>query len=110
MYLGFPKVAYRRGLTLAALGLEELFSQLCCCVSFWFWRGIGFGFTYLCIYVRGLAKIFWLYINGYISGYIEPFPYQSLQSRTIGAKRVSVPKKSGTLDWFTNRIETRVLI
>jgi hypothetical protein len=22
--------------------------QLCCCVIFWFWREIGFGFTYLC--------------------------------------------------------------
>ncbi len=26
----------------------ETFFQLCCCVSFWFWREIGFGFTYLC--------------------------------------------------------------
>jgi hypothetical protein len=26
----------------------EHFFQLCCCVSFWFWREIGFGFTYLC--------------------------------------------------------------
>ncbi len=34
--------------TLAARGLEELFFQLCCCVSFWFWQEIGFGFTYLC--------------------------------------------------------------
>ncbi len=33
--------------TLALHGLEELFFQLCCCVSFWFWREIGFGFTYL---------------------------------------------------------------
>jgi hypothetical protein len=30
----------------ASRGLEELFLQLCCCVSFWFWREIGFGFTY----------------------------------------------------------------
>jgi hypothetical protein len=37
-----------RDKTLAAHGLEELFFQLCCCVSFWFWREIGFGFTYLC--------------------------------------------------------------
>jgi hypothetical protein len=38
--------------TLAARGLEELFFQLCYCVSFWFWWEIGFGFTYyLCIYV-----------------------------------------------------------
>jgi hypothetical protein len=34
--------------TLAARGLEELFFQLWFCVSFWFWREIGFGFTYLC--------------------------------------------------------------
>jgi hypothetical protein len=33
--------------TLAARGLEELFFQLCCCVSFWFRQEIGFGFTYL---------------------------------------------------------------
>ncbi len=30
-------------LTLATCGLEELFFQLCCRVSFWFWREIGFG-------------------------------------------------------------------
>ncbi len=33
-------------LTLATRGLEEPFFQLCCCVSFLFWRKIGFGFTY----------------------------------------------------------------
>ena len=32
--------------TLASCGLEKLFLQLCCCVSFLFWREIGFGFTY----------------------------------------------------------------
>ncbi len=32
--------------TLATRGLEELFFQLCCYVSFSFWREIGFGFTY----------------------------------------------------------------
>ncbi len=32
--------------TLAARGLEELFLQLCCCVSFWFWQEIDFGFIY----------------------------------------------------------------
>ncbi len=31
----------------AARGLEELFFQLCCSVSFLFWREIGFGCTYL---------------------------------------------------------------
>ncbi len=30
----------------ALRGLEELFFQLCCCVSFLFWWEIGFGFTY----------------------------------------------------------------
>ncbi len=35
--------------TLASRGLEELFFQLCCCVSFWFWWKIGFGLdTYVC--------------------------------------------------------------
>jgi hypothetical protein len=28
-------------------GLEELYFQLCCRVSFWFWWEIGFEFTYL---------------------------------------------------------------
>ncbi len=37
---------YRGTNTLALRGLEELFFQLCCCVSFWFWREIGFGFIY----------------------------------------------------------------
>ncbi len=32
--------------TLAAHGLEELFFQLCCYVSFWVWREIGFGVIY----------------------------------------------------------------
>ena len=33
-------------------GLEEPFFQLSCCVSFWFWREIGFGCTYY--YVLGV--------------------------------------------------------
>ncbi len=59
--------------TLAAHGLEELFFQLCCCVSFWFWREIGFGLTYLftqstiqlwcCVGILVLAgNSFWCYI------------------------------------------------
>jgi hypothetical protein len=40
--------------TLVSHGLEELFFQLCCCVSFWFWWEIGFGFTHL----RTLLNIF----------------------------------------------------
>ncbi len=37
---------YRETNTLATRGLEEPFFQLCCCVSFWFCREIGFCFTY----------------------------------------------------------------
>jgi hypothetical protein len=36
----------------ASRGLEESFFQLCCCVSIWFWREIGFGCTYY--YVLGV--------------------------------------------------------
>ncbi len=36
----------------ASRGLEEPFFQLCCCVSFWFWREIEFGCTYY--YVLGV--------------------------------------------------------
>jgi hypothetical protein len=47
--------------TLAARGLEELFFQLCCCVSFWFRREIGFGFTHLRTLLNKLfyELIFW---------------------------------------------------
>ncbi len=38
--------------TLVSRGVEEPFFQLCCCVSFWFWREIGFGCTYY--YVLGV--------------------------------------------------------
>ncbi len=40
---------------LASRGLEELFFQLCCCVSFWFWLEIGFG---LHTYIRYLTIFF----------------------------------------------------
>ncbi len=30
----------------ALRGQEELFFQLCCCVSFWLWRELGFDFIY----------------------------------------------------------------
>ncbi len=43
---GLEKPAHASG------GLEEPFFQLCCCVSFWFWRKIGFGCTYY--YVLGV--------------------------------------------------------
>ncbi len=38
---------------LLCMGWVEPFFQLCCCVSFWFWREIGFGFTYY--YVLGVS-------------------------------------------------------
>ncbi len=54
LLLYIPLLALTDGLnhretnTLAARGLEELFFQLCCCVSFWFWQEIGFGlYTYV---------------------------------------------------------------
>jgi hypothetical protein len=49
--------------TLAARGLEELFFQLCCCVSFWFWWEIGFGFHTTDVlrlqYSCGVVLVFW---------------------------------------------------
>ncbi len=36
----------------ASRGHKEPFFQLCCCVSFWFWREIGFGCSYY--YVLGV--------------------------------------------------------
>ena len=40
---------------------EELFLQLCCCVSFWFWRGIiGFGFTYVVLVFWFWREIFFV--------------------------------------------------
>ncbi len=49
--------------TLATRGLDEPIFQLCCCVSFLFWREIGFGFTYyLCVlrvpYSCGVVLVF----------------------------------------------------
>ncbi len=47
--------------TLAAQGLAELFFQLCCLVSFWFWQEIGFGFhTYVLRvpYSCGVVSVF----------------------------------------------------
>jgi hypothetical protein len=40
----------------ALRGLEDPFFQLCCCVSFWFWREIGFGCKYY--YVLGVPYSF----------------------------------------------------
>ncbi len=48
--------------TLAARGLKELFFQFLVLAGNRFW------FTYLCIYVRGLAKMFWPNTSGYIVG------------------------------------------
>ncbi len=47
--------------TLAARGPEELFFQLCCRVSFWFWWEIGFGLhTYVLRvpYSCGVVSVF----------------------------------------------------
>ncbi len=38
----------------ASRGLEDFFLQLCCCVSFWFWREIGFSFTHTTYVLRVL--------------------------------------------------------
>jgi hypothetical protein len=46
-------------------GLEEPFFQLCCCVSFWFWREIIFGCTYYNVlgvpYSCGVVLVFWFW-------------------------------------------------
>ena len=47
----------RRTNTLAVRGLEELFFQLCFCVSFWFLREIVFGFTYLHMLLNSLSAM-----------------------------------------------------
>ncbi len=50
--------------TLAARGLEELFFQLCCHVSFWFWWEIGFGLHTYALrvpYNCGIVSVFWFW-------------------------------------------------
>jgi hypothetical protein len=50
--------------TLAARGLEELFSQLCCCVSFWFWWEIVLVLHTHVLRVQyscGVVLVFWLW-------------------------------------------------
>ncbi len=59
----------------ASRGLEEPFFQLCCCVSFWFWREIGFGCTYyyvfevpyscgvVLVYLVLAGNSFWCYVH-----------------------------------------------
>ncbi len=51
--------------TLTSRGLEELFFQLCCCVSFWFWRETVFGVTYSYVlrvqYSCGVVLGFWFW-------------------------------------------------
>jgi hypothetical protein len=63
----------------ASRGLEEPFFQLCCCVSFWFWREIGFGCTYYYVlgvpYSCGVVLVFlvlarnsfWCYLRTYFT-------------------------------------------
>ncbi len=55
----------RESNTLASRGLEEPFSSCAvCCVSFWFWREIGFGLhTHVLLRVQnscGDMLVFWL--------------------------------------------------
>jgi hypothetical protein len=53
--------------TLAARGLEELFFQLCCCVSFWFWQETGFSLhTYVLrvLYSCGAVLVFLVLAGG----------------------------------------------
>ncbi len=59
----------------ALRGLEEHFFQLCCCVSFWFRREIGFGCTYyyvlgvpyscgvLLVFLVLVGNRFWCYVR-----------------------------------------------
>jgi hypothetical protein len=60
-------VRFQASDTLALRGLEELFLQLCCCVSFLFWQEIGFGFTYSTTYVLrvpyscGVVLVYWFW-------------------------------------------------
>jgi hypothetical protein len=51
--------------TLTAGGLEELFSQLWFCVSFWFWREIGFWF-YKLMYLEynTVVVLCWVFGSG----------------------------------------------
>ncbi len=67
--------------TLAARGLEELFFQLSCLVSFWFWREIGFGLhtyvlrvPYSCGVVSGFLVLagnsFWYVRSPYSCGVV----------------------------------------
>ena len=52
----------------ASRGLVEPFFQLCCCVSFWFWREIGFGCTYYYVlgvpYSCGIVLVFLVLAGG----------------------------------------------
>jgi hypothetical protein len=61
--------------TLTAGGLEELFFQLCCRVSFWFWQEIGFGLhTYVLRvpYSCGIVSVF-LVLPGSSFGYVRSY-------------------------------------
>ena len=49
---------------------SRLSGELCCCVDFWFWREIGFGFTYY--YVLGVP-----YICGVVFFFAEKIKIQS---------------------------------
>jgi hypothetical protein len=70
--------------TLAARGLKELFFQLGCLVSFWFWREIGFGLhtyvlrvPYSCgvvsVFLVLAGKSFWYVRSPYSCGVVLVF-------------------------------------
>jgi hypothetical protein len=62
-------------MTLATRGLEEPFFQLCCCVSFLFWREIGFGFTYYYVqrvpYSCGFVLVFLVLVGNSFWCYVR---------------------------------------
>jgi hypothetical protein len=75
--------------TLAARGLEELFFQLCCCVSFLFWREMGFWF-YIFTYVttqKFLRTNIFLIVVEVLAMFFGGFLHRS--KTTTGKKRYS---------------------
>ncbi len=55
------------------MGWRNFFFQLCCCVSFWFWREIGFGLhTYILRvpYSCGVVSVFWFWREIVFSTYV----------------------------------------
>jgi hypothetical protein len=92
----------RESNTLALRGLEKLFLQLCCCVSFLFWREIGFGFTYLCTLLNKLfyELIFFLIVVEVLAMFFVRFLRQSnydLKKKSYSPLAVSWNKSQITI-------------